>query len=153
MLDIIGGAGASILDHLVTNGMNVVKVDGRNKSHQREMSGSLGFFNKRSEMWWRMREALNPDNDERIALPPDRELKVDLCAPRWQLVGGGIQVEGKSTECKDGFGDLKKRLGRSPGKGDSCVYALLEGKRTGGFAGKMPSRTNSRYNPNRKWRK
>tara|TARA_R110000803_G_scaffold6489_2_gene21073 strand:+ start:365 stop:1963 length:1599 start_codon:yes stop_codon:yes gene_type:complete len=154
MLDIIGGAGASIYDHLKTNGSNVVAVDGRAKSHQRDDSGSLGFYNKRSEIWWRMREALNPDSEERIALPPDRDLKVDLCAPRWQLTAGGIQVEGKSTECKDGFGDLKKRLGRSPGKGDSCVYALLEGKRTGGRGSvKPPGRTNSRYNPHRNWRR
>ena len=153
MLDIIGGAGASIYDHLKTNGANVVAVDGRHKSHGRDLSGSLGFYNKRSENWWRMREALDPEGDERIAIHPDRELKADLCAPKWQLTNGGIQVEGKSTECKDGFGDLKKRLGRSPGKGDSCVYALLEGKKRGGRSHTPPPRTNSRYTPHKLWRK
>ena len=100
-----------------------------------------------------MREDLDPEGGERSALPPDRELKADLCAPRWQLTNGGVQVEGKSTECKDGFGDLKKRLGRSPGKGASCVYALLEAKKHGGRSHATPPRSNSRYNPHRVWRK
>ena len=153
MLDIIGGAGASILDHLKTNGCNVYSVDGRKECHERDESGNLGFFNTRSMLWWRMREALNPNNLEPIALPPDRELKVDLAAPKWQLTSRGIQVEGKSTECKDGFGDLKKRIGRSPGKGDSAVYALIPAKRKAGGFNTSPKRTNSRYNPHKNWRR
>tara|TARA_R110000868_G_scaffold278568_1_gene538411 strand:- start:13 stop:762 length:750 start_codon:yes stop_codon:yes gene_type:complete len=153
MLDIIGGAGASILDHLKTNGINVYSVDGRKECHERDESGNLGFFNTRSMLWWRMREALNPNNLEAIALPPDRELKVDLAAPKWQLTSRGIQVEGKSTECKDGFGDLKKRIGRSPGKGDSAVYALIPAKRKAGRYNSSPKRTNSRYNPHKNWRR
>lgn len=152
-LDIIGGAGASILDHLRTNGANVKKVDGRVQSGRRDKSGSLGFYNYRSDIWWAFREALDPEGDEPIALPPDRELKVDLCAPRWQLTAKGVQVEGKSTEAKDGFGDLKKRLGRSPGKGDSCVYAWVEGQKRKSRHGRMPSRTNSRYRANQTWKR
>ena len=152
-LDIIGGAGASILDHLRTNGANVKKIDGRIISGRRDKSGSLGFYNYRSDIWWAFREALDPEGDEPIALPPDRELKVDLCAPRWQLTSKGVQVEGKSTEAKDGFGDLKKRLGRSPGKGDSCVYAWIEGQKRKTRHGNMPNRTNSRYRANQTWKR
>ena len=102
-------------------------------------------------MWWKMREALDPAYGAGLMLPPDRELKADLCAPRWKLTNAGIQVEGKSTHTRDGFGDLKKRLGRSPDKGDSCVYALLEGRKKSGVSFSAPPRSNSQYNPHR-WR-
>jgi hypothetical protein len=149
MLDIIGGAGASIFDHLRGNGINVHAIDGRKKSFERDESGSLEFFNERSMMWWRAREALNPANPVKLAIPPSRAMKTDLTAPKWQLTTRGIQVEGKSTECKDGFGDLKKRLGRSPDKGDSFVYCLPKAKKRLGFGAQMPTRTNSKYRPQR----
>jgi hypothetical protein len=40
------------------------------------------FANKRAEAYWRFREALDPDQEggSIIALPPDDELKADLCA-------------------------------------------------------------------------
>ena len=75
------------------------------KSEGRDRSGSLGFFNKRSEWWWRMREALDPAYGEEIALPPDSQLRADLCAPRWRLGSRGIQVESKE--------DIFGRIGRS----------------------------------------
>lgn len=148
MIDIIGGAGTSVYDQLNTNGVNVEAVDGRKESHERDLSGSLGFFNQRSKNYWRMREALDPENGEDIALPPDRELLADLTAPRWKVTARGIQVEGKSTENKDGFGDLKARLGRSTDKGDAVIYALLEGKRKPGKLGRKarPTKTNNKYN-------
>src|SRR4051794_37715015 len=49
------------------------------------------------------------------AIPDDRELKADLCKPRWKLTVRGIQVESKD--------DIIKRIGHSPDKGDSLVYA------------------------------
>lgn len=153
-IDIIGGAGASTYDHLKINGGNVFSVDGRGASTQRDKSGKLSFYNKRAEMWWRFREALDPMAEEKIMLPPGRELKVDLCSPKWQVSTRGIQVEGKSTECKDGFGDMKKRLGRSPNKGDSCVYAYLEAKNLNSGRIARPTQTQSkRYNPIRKNRR
>ena len=50
-----------------------------------------------------------------MALPPDPELKADLCAPTWKLTARGILVESKE--------DINARIGRSPDKGDSLVYA------------------------------
>ena len=149
-LDIIGGAGASTFDQLRQNGMNVEAVDGRLESFGHTVAtGTLGFYNTRSENWWRMREALDPDEGDQLALPPSRTLKADLCAPRWQMTKRGIQVEGKSTERKDGFGDIKQRLGRSPDEGDAVVMGLIDGKmdfRTNKKRG--PARANSKYNTN-----
>lgn len=150
MIDVIGAAGASVFDQLNMNGVNVEPVDGRKESHERDLSGSLGFFNTRSRNYWRMREALDPENGEDLALPPDRELLADLTAPRWKVTARGIQVEGKSAETKDGFGDITARLGRSPDKGDSAVYALCEPKRKNlgkRKTGSRPKKTNSKYNP------
>lgn len=147
-LDIIGGAGASTFDQLKQNGMNVEAVDGRMESHGHDVaSGRLGFFNMRSDNWWRMREALDPETGMQLALPPSRSLKADLCAPRWQLTARGIQVEGKATERKDGFGDIKQRLGRSPDEGDAVVMALKDGKINSMVKRRSgPNRANSKYN-------
>lgn len=150
-LDIIGGAGASTFDQLRQNGMNVEAVDGRLESHGHDVaSGRLGFFNMRSENWWRFREALDPDSGMDLALPPSRTMRADLCAPRWQMTPRGIQVEGKSTERKDGFGDLKQRLGRSPDEGDAVVNALIDGRQDVQVArrNRGPIRANSKYNVN-----
>jgi hypothetical protein len=65
--------------------------------------------------WWRLREALDPTSGQDLCLPPDPELRVDLCAPTWHLTARGIQVESKD--------EIIARLGRSPDKGDSLVYA------------------------------
>ncbi len=87
-----------------------------------DISGVFGFFNIRAMLWWRMREALDPVNGYELALPPDRELAADLTAPRFKRTPRGIQVETKD--------EIKARIGRSPDKGDSAVYALPEPRST-----------------------
>ena len=81
----------------------------------------LAFYNSRAEGWWRLREALEPDQEggSGIALPPDDELKADLASPHWELTARGIKLEPKD--------DIKRRIGRSPGKGDAVVMAWAEG--------------------------
>lgn len=78
-------------------------------------SGRLTFVNQRALWWWRLREALDPSSGEDLAIPPDRELLADLCSPKWKLMTRGIQVEPKEA--------IVKRIGRSPDKGESLVYA------------------------------
>jgi hypothetical protein len=70
VVDVIG-IGSSVYDHLEGNGVPCMAFNGAERSNGRDRSGSLGFFNKRAEWWWRMREALDPDYGEPIALPPD----------------------------------------------------------------------------------
>ena len=69
------------------------------------------FNNLRSQMWWQMRNDLQ---DGRITLPDDEELFSDLITPTWRTHNGKIQVEPKEN--------IRKRLGRSPNKGDAAVY-------------------------------
>jgi hypothetical protein len=114
-VDVIG-VGTSVYDHLKGVTSNVVPINGAGRSEAKDRSGELGFVNLRAEMWWKLREALDPASGEDICLPPDRELLVDLCAPQWKLAVRGIQIESKE--------DLIKRIGRSPDKGDAVVYAI-----------------------------
>jgi hypothetical protein len=69
------------------------------------------FNNLRTQMWWQCREDLR--NNE-IGMPNDTELIADLSAPKFETNNKVIIVEGKD--------EIKKRLGRSPNKGDSFVY-------------------------------
>lgn len=114
VVDVVG-VGSSVYDHLKGNGVHVVGVGGAEKSYARDRSGRLSFANVRAELWWTMREALDPALGDNLALPPDRELLADLTAPRWRLASGGILIESKE--------DLEKRIGRSPDRGDAVVYA------------------------------
>lgn len=117
-IDVIG-VGTSPYDCLRSSIDDLAKaMNASMASDKKDKSGQLGFVNKRAEWWWGAREALDPSSGQSIALPPDPELKSDLCAPRWKLTARGIQVESKD--------DIIKRIGRSPDKGDSCVYALAE---------------------------
>ena len=158
-LDVVGGAGTAPFEHLKNNNVNVIGVVGSKQSNGHDLSGRLAFINERAENWWRLREGLNPESGENLALPPDRELKADLCAPRWKLTSRGIQIEGKSggkVDDKggtgDGWGNIIKRLGRSPDKGDSVVYAYKEGaRRSPRLATGRPVKANRKYNPHR-WR-
>jgi len=115
VVDVIG-VGASAFDALKGNQMvRPVAYNGSSASFGTDKSGVLKFVNKRAEDHWRLREALDPASGQFIALPPDPELKADLCAPRWMARVGGIQVESKD--------DIKKRIGRSPDKGDALIMA------------------------------
>jgi hypothetical protein len=108
------GIGASVIDHLTPLiGGRAIPIVASEGSEERDWSSTLTFANKRAEMWWRMRDLLNPANAQNVALPPDKELLSDLTAPRYKLLKQGIQIESKA--------DIVKRLGRSPDCGDAVV--------------------------------
>ena len=117
-LDVIG-VGASPYDFL--NGIEGIQVIGVNAAEAAtgtDKSGRLRFFNMRSMLWWRMREALDPDANNGIALPPDPQLLADLCAPKWSVQGHTIKVEGRD--------EIIKRIGRSPDRGTAYILALMD---------------------------
>jgi hypothetical protein len=114
----VAAIGVSVLDALNENNIHTVPLNGAAASTGKDRSGLLKFFNRRAEFHWRMREALDPDAEVPMALPPDPELLADLTAPRWWLTKSGIQVEPKA--------DIKKRIGRSPDKGEAVMYANID---------------------------
>jgi len=115
-VDVIG-VGGSVYDHLEENGVQAIPVNVSKKSHARAEYGGLGFRNMRAQMYWEMREALDPRSKSNIALPPDPEIKSDLCSARFKMTPGGIQVESKD--------DIFKRIGRSPDVGDAILLAHM----------------------------
>ena len=150
-VDVIGPGGA-VIDWLRSNNVHAVPINSSEAApigSTDKRTGRLKFKNMRSFMWWRMREALEPNIGLNVALPPDPELKADLTAPLWQLTPQGIQVEPKEdTIGVDGvkIAGIKRRLGRSPDKGDAVVYCLTSTpKRHPGFQKdwrkKMPKTT------------
>lgn len=125
-VDIIG-VGGSVFDHLVSNGIQTVPINGAGESQHTDRSGQLRFANKRAELTWKMREALDPNTGDGLALPPDRALLADLCASRWKLTARGIAIESKE--------DIIKRIGRSPDRGDAVCYARVETLKDGMLPG------------------
>lgn len=114
-VDVIG-VGTSVFDDLRGRGLYAIPMHASKKSTRKDKTNQLSFRNKRAEWYWLLREALDPESEENIALPPDRCLLADLCAPKWKMSLQGIQIESKE--------DIIKRIGRSPDKGDSLVYAF-----------------------------
>lgn len=114
-VDVIG-IGSSVYDWLkAQEGIQARKVNVAEGSKRRDKTSKFGFGNLRSQIIWQFREALDPSSGHEIALPPDRQLKVDLCAPRYSVNKGGIVVEPKD--------EIKKRIGRSPDKGEAILIA------------------------------
>lgn len=126
-VDVIG-VGGSVVDHLRGAGVQVVDVVGSGGVPEGETdkaTGRLRFRNMRALLWWRMREALDPRLGLNIALPPDPELKADLCAPTWDLTPQGILIESKEQMATGPRPHKAKPLGRSPDAGDAVVYAMI----------------------------
>lgn len=112
------GVGAKPYGFLMNMGLEVIGVNVGDPAGGLDSTGRWRFKNLRSQLWWAFREALDPDSNTGIALPPDSRLRADLTAPKWRPVGNLIQVEPSE--------DLKKRIGRSPDFGVAYVLALLD---------------------------
>ncbi len=132
IIDMGGGYGGGPLEHLRANiGEKFVTGHvGSSSAVGRTEDRSLAFANRRSQIWWEFREALDPSRPggSFIMLPDDPELVADLTAPTFKMTGGKIQVESKG-EGPEGTPGLIKRLGRSPGRGDAVVMAWSEGNK------------------------
>jgi phage terminase large subunit len=113
-VDVIG-MGAGVVDRLKEQDYPVIGINVAEAATDNEK-----FTNLRSELWWNLRERLDPNpkiNPEPIALPQDDELLADLSGIKYKIDSRGrIQVESKE--------DMKKRLGRSPDYGDAVVLAF-----------------------------
>lgn len=136
-IDVIG-VGSSPFDFLRETGVQVVGVNVAEGSQGVDRSGRLVFKNLRSELWWRMREALDPANNTGIALPPQRQVLADLCAPTWSLQGAAIAVASRE--------EIVKRLGRSPDYGSALVLALMDTPKVADARGRVWARPKE-YDP------
>lgn len=119
-IDVIG-IGSGVYDRLKEQGKSVFAINVSRSSHARDKTGQFGFVNLRSALMWGLRERLDPESGDDIAIPPDDKIVGDLTAPTWVLTSGGkIKVESKN--------EIKKRLGRSPDDGDALMLAFAGGE-------------------------
>ena len=116
-IDVIG-VGSSPYDFLNESRQQVIGVNVAESATGVDKSGRLRFKNLRSELYWRMREALDPTNNTGICLPPDKRLLADLCAPTWKLVGQTIAVASRE--------EIIDKIGRSPDYASAYVLALMD---------------------------
>lgn len=123
IIDMGGGYGGSTFEALRENQIDPIPHKGAEKSPHRTADRQLGFFNKRSQVIWQFREALDPNQDggSPIALPPDQQMLADLTTPTFKLGPRGIQVQTKE--------EVVAILGRSTDKGDSVVNCWSGGER------------------------
>jgi hypothetical protein len=102
------GVGGGVTDQLREKGYEVVAFNGGARALE-----PTRYPNARSESWFRMARRL-PDLD----LDEDDQLAADLTAPKYRLDSDGRRV----VERKD---ETKKRLGRSPDRGDMALLTLV----------------------------
>lgn len=111
-IDVIG-IGSGVVDRL--NEQRVSGIIGVNSSEK--AFDSEKYFNRRTEMWFDAKEWLKEGK-----IPNDDSLIADLTAPLFTYTSKGqYKVESKE--------ETKKRLGRSPDKGDSAILAMQNTKR------------------------
>lgn len=121
-IDMGGGYGGSTYEKLSEAEISVYGFVPSEGSDATTSDGRLKFDNKRAEATWRLRELLAPESEEKVALPPDAQLRADLASYRWKLKSGGVVA----VESKD---DIRKRIGRSPDDGDAVIIAMATGSR------------------------
>lgn len=121
VVDVGGGWGGDAVVAMKDNGISVLPFNGVDVSNGTTRDGKLRFRNKRAAAIWTLREELDPTQEggSAVKLPPDSELRADLASYTWKLTTAGILVESKE--------EIRKRLGRSPDKGDAVVMCLSEG--------------------------
>lgn len=117
-IDLGGGWGGDAFTHLRQLGMRPLGVDPGSGSNA-QAKDRIGFRNKRAELWWKFREALNPVTGQEIELPDDPALAEELCCPTWETTPSGRQIEAKD--------DLRTRLKRSTDRADAVLLAWAAG--------------------------
>jgi len=107
------GLGAGVYDRLVELGCYMYPFGAGDRPYEPER-----FLNKRSEGWWKLREAFEEgivDLD-----PTDEDLAGQLCNIKfWYTSSGKVQIESKD--------ELKKRGLPSPDHADACMMSFYRG--------------------------
>lgn len=124
IIDCGGGYGGGVVNWLMLQShIPCIAYKGGSAGQGRSECRTYGFLNKRAKSHWRFREALDPDRKggAHLMLPPDPELKADLASVHyWITDKAEVQIEDKDA--------IKKRIMRSPDKGDAVIEAWDEGE-------------------------
>ena len=110
VIDIIG-VGAGVYDRLREMDFPVIPFNGAERAYRPDK-----FKNRRAEMWWGFRLAL--ENGLIDLDPADEDLHSQLQSVKWMVDSSGrIQIESKD--------DIRERGLPSPDKGDAAVYSTV----------------------------
>ncbi len=113
------GEGAGVYSRLFELGVNVQSVKGsRSTKGLSDLTGMRFFVNMRAYLYWALRDALDPDLDGQLALPPLDELTQDITSVHFFVKSNGKII----MEPKD---NIKKVIGRSPDYGDAVACTFL----------------------------
>ncbi len=120
-IDCTGGWGNGIVEHLEEH--YACKALGMSMASNKRTKGKIKyeFANKRAEYIWALREALDPDEGDDVAINGGdltRRIIQELSTVRFILRGRIIQIEPKE--------DIIARIGRSPTILDTFAYAWAE---------------------------
>ena len=103
------GVGAGVADKLRRRGLPAIDIESGERAYQ-----TTRFNNKRTEMWFRLRELLRTNT---LKLPDDDKMIGELSSPRYSFdVSGRYVLETKQ--------EMKKRGLKSPNIADAVVYAF-----------------------------
>ena len=126
IIDMGGGYGGATSEKLEENGIVHEKYKGTSGSTAKSKCGTYTFNLKRSEAYYKFKEALDPEQSggSDICLPDEPKLVADLTAPLYNVKRGQGGTMELSITLKD---DLIAKLGRSPDAGDAVVMAWTDG--------------------------
>jgi phage terminase large subunit len=103
-----------------TDRLNELKLPVQGVNVARSAKDQEHFANLRTELWWNLREKLDPNgitNPNPIALPKDEELLAELSGVLYKYTSKGqVAIEGKD--------ETKKRINRSPDRADALVLCV-----------------------------
>lgn len=124
LIDAIG-EGAGVYSRLREQKMQVTSAKfsgsarlGYGKKELTDYTGQRTFANMRAYCYWAIRDALDPQHDSSLALPPQDELIQDLTEIKWEIRSDGkICIEEKC--------EIKKRLRRSPDFSDALALTYF----------------------------
>lgn len=116
-----GGYGGGIVEHLKSNEFNVLSIKGGSGSKAKDRDGERSFENKRVELIWRFREALDPERGDSVCLPPGRQILRELSAFQEKPHADARKVI--KIESND---DIKDRLKMSPDLAWGFFFAWAE---------------------------
>ena len=109
-VDDTGGYGSGCVDALKFQKNFMVEA----VNYSRKARDERRYFNIRSEMYIKMRDAIKSGTE----LPNDHRLKADLMAPQINFLKGKFRLEEKEA--------IKKRLSRSPDRADALAMTYLD---------------------------
>lgn len=107
------GVGGGVTDRLFELDIGVTPLNFGERADDSEH-----FLNQRAEIWWGIRDTMNPEKGGKFAIPPQyKAICRELIQPRYKFTSSGqVKLEPKA--------DIKKRLGRSPDHADALALCF-----------------------------